>query len=117
MDYIKHKCIECKNNFYCYDTPIRSGCLCFKQLMRFKTSIFSDSEHHEFIYCCSEQCNDICIKEIQKPINKHYIKRIKDNYEKSFNMFIEFIKFMGVLIYFYFLTIFGLNVFHALIHN
>ena len=99
MDYMNHKCIECKNKFYCYDKDI--GWICFKQMMIFKTDIFSDSKHCEFVYCCSEQCHTICVKENKKNINKYYINRIKDNYENFFKTSIEFLKFICVMIYLY----------------
>ena len=106
--YLEHKCIECKNKFYCYDMVPKNiynhlNCLCYKQLMLFKTSVFSDFENREFVFCCSEQCYRDCIKESQKPINKYYIKRIKDNYKNFFKTSIEFMIFVCVIIYFYFL--------------
>lgn len=114
MELISHKCIECKNKFYCYDrldTVTYIGCLCFKHKMKMKTSIFSGSEQCETIYCCSEECNIACTKELMKHNNKYYIQRIKDNYKNIFDMFVDFLLFVGIMIYFKFLIRILLSIF------
>ena len=104
MNYPKHKCIECKDDFYCYDNFL--GCMCFKHKKWFKSSLFNDKKHNEIIYCCSEQCNVNYINELKiyKSFDTKYdIDRSDELIFQVINTTVGFLKLFGIIIYFYFL--------------
>jgi hypothetical protein len=106
MNHLKHKCIDCKNEFYCYDNMdgYVVGCMCYKHRKWFNSSLFNNKIHNEIIYCCSEQCNVNCINELNvyKYFNTIYdIDRTDELIFKVFNTAMELFKFFGIIIYFY----------------
>jgi hypothetical protein len=111
MDYPKHKCIECKNDFYCYDNFL--GCLCYKHKKWFKSTLFNNKIHNEITYCCSDQCNANYINELKiyKSFDTKYdIDRSDELIFQAINTTVELFKFFSVIIYF--LIIFTLLILH-----